>query len=156
MFFGKYKSIVLSEAFEYFMQHQDVFYLIGSAVGPSPYPKMVKYFQKIIGEEARKQIIADLDEKGLLIKSEELVHNVATHERCGHPMEFILKKQWFIKIVEDKQKFLDAINDDLNYPLALGVVYTLVKNEPKSKQVYDLILDFLSSYIEPLQHSAHK
>ena len=43
---------------------------------------------------------------------------------------------------EYKQKFLDAINDDLNYPLALGVVYTLVKNEPKSKQVYDLIMDF--------------
>ena len=65
-------------------------------------------------EEARKQIIADLDEKGLLIKSEELVHNVATHERCGHPMEFILKKQWFIKIVEDKQKFLNA-GDKINW-----------------------------------------
>ena len=43
---------------------------------------------------------------------------------------------------EYKQKFLDAINDDLNYPLALGVVYTLVKNEQKSKQVYDLVMDF--------------
>ena len=37
-------------AFEYLLKHQDVFYLIGSAVGPSPYPEMVKYFQKIIGE----------------------------------------------------------------------------------------------------------
>ena len=44
-------------AFEYLLNHQEVFYLIGSAVGPSPYPEMVKYFQKIIGEEVRKQII---------------------------------------------------------------------------------------------------
>ncbi len=47
----------VDEAFDYFMEHQDSFYLIGSAVGPSPYPEMVKYFQKIIGEEAKKQIL---------------------------------------------------------------------------------------------------
>lgn len=35
----------------------DTFYLLGSAVGPHPYPTMVKFFQKIIGEEAKKQII---------------------------------------------------------------------------------------------------
>ncbi len=44
-------------AFQYLLDHQDVFYLIGSAVGPAPYPEMVKYFQKIIGIEAKKQII---------------------------------------------------------------------------------------------------
>lgn len=37
----------------------DTFYLLGSAVGPHPYPTMVKYFQKIIGEEAKKQILAE-------------------------------------------------------------------------------------------------
>lgn len=45
------------EAFEYLLDHQDAYYLIGSAVGPSPYPEMVKFFQKIIGEETRKQIL---------------------------------------------------------------------------------------------------
>ena len=44
-------------AFEYLTQHLDVFYLIGSAVGPSPYPEMVKYFQSIIGKEAKQQIL---------------------------------------------------------------------------------------------------
>ncbi len=53
-------------AFQYYLKHQDVFYLIGSAVGPSPYPEMVKYFQKIIGEEAKKQI---LEEEGKLPKA---------------------------------------------------------------------------------------
>ena len=34
------------------------FYLIGSAVGPHPYPHIVRDFQSIIGEEAREQILA--------------------------------------------------------------------------------------------------
>lgn len=35
---------------------EDTFYLLGSVVGPHPYPQMVRFFQKIIGEEARQQI----------------------------------------------------------------------------------------------------
>lgn len=42
---------------------EDTFYLLGSAVGPHPYPTIVKYFQKVIGEEAKKQI---LEEEGKL------------------------------------------------------------------------------------------
>lgn len=53
---GTLKEAV-DEALEYFLSNQDAFYLIGSAVGPSPYPEMVKYFQKVIGEEAKSQII---------------------------------------------------------------------------------------------------
>ena len=45
------------EAFEYLVEHPDVFYLIGSAVGPAPYPEMVKHFQKIIGEETKRQML---------------------------------------------------------------------------------------------------
>lgn len=44
-------------AFQYLLDHEEVFYLIGSAVGPSPYPEMVKFFQKVIGEEAKVQIM---------------------------------------------------------------------------------------------------
>ena len=44
-------------AFSYLLENQNVFYLVGSCVGPSPYPEMVKYFQKIIGEEAKEQIL---------------------------------------------------------------------------------------------------
>jgi len=35
------------------------YYLLGSALGPHPYPYMVREFQKIIGEEARAQILAE-------------------------------------------------------------------------------------------------
>ncbi|HZC05223.1 MAG TPA: tryptophan synthase subunit beta [Ktedonobacterales bacterium] len=34
----------------------NTFYIIGSAVGPHPYPQMVRYFQSVIGQEARTQI----------------------------------------------------------------------------------------------------
>jgi len=36
---------------------EDTFYVIGSVVGPHPYPYMVREFQKVIGEEARAQIL---------------------------------------------------------------------------------------------------
>jgi len=37
--------------------YQNTFYMLGSAVGPDPYPVMVRDFQSIIGKEARKQIL---------------------------------------------------------------------------------------------------
>src|SRR5437016_4175783 len=37
---------------------ETTFYLIGSAVGPHPYPRIVRNFQAIIGEETRKQVLA--------------------------------------------------------------------------------------------------
>ena len=42
---------------------EDTFYIIGSAVGPHPYPRMVKEFQRVISQEAKKQI---LDKEGRL------------------------------------------------------------------------------------------
>ena len=36
---------------------EDTFYIIGSAVGPHPYPKMVKEFQSVISREARRQFL---------------------------------------------------------------------------------------------------
>lgn len=36
---------------------EDTFYIIGSAVGPYPYPKMVKEFQSVISKETKKQIL---------------------------------------------------------------------------------------------------
>lgn len=54
---GTLKDAV-DEAFEYMKNNLDVFYLIGSAVGPYPYPEIVKYFQSVIGKEARKQILS--------------------------------------------------------------------------------------------------
>ena len=46
-------------------------------------------------------------------------------------------------IVSDyKNRFIKAINDDLNMPLAMGVVWEVAKNEKKSKKFAELLLDF--------------
>jgi tryptophan synthase beta subunit len=47
----------VDSALEYYVKNPDVFYLLGSVVGPHPYPMMVRDFQKIIGEETKKQIL---------------------------------------------------------------------------------------------------
>lgn len=45
-------------AIEYWLNHADeVFYVLGSAVGPHPYPKMVHAFQSVISVESRQQIL---------------------------------------------------------------------------------------------------
>ena len=45
-------------AFEaYAKEYKDAFYVIGSAVGPHPYPLMVRDFQEIIGREAKEQFL---------------------------------------------------------------------------------------------------
>jgi len=47
-----------NEAIRYWVSNvEDTFYLIGSVVGPHPYPMIVRDFQRIIGDETRKQIL---------------------------------------------------------------------------------------------------
>ncbi|GAA0833271.1 tryptophan synthase subunit beta [Bifidobacterium pullorum subsp. gallinarum] len=47
-----------NEALRYWVSNVvDTFYVLGSAVGPHPYPMMVRNFQRIIGDETRKQIL---------------------------------------------------------------------------------------------------
>ncbi len=49
----------MNEAMRYWVTAvQDTFYVIGSVAGPHPYPAMVRDFQRVIGEEARRQITA--------------------------------------------------------------------------------------------------
>lgn len=47
----------VSEALRAWVASVDSYYLLGSVVGPHPYPTMVRNFQKIIGIEAREQIL---------------------------------------------------------------------------------------------------
>lgn len=48
----------VNEAIDYWANNvEDTFYLLGSAVGPHPYPTIVKDFQSVIGYEAKEQIL---------------------------------------------------------------------------------------------------
>ena len=46
-----------NEAIRHWINNPDTFYLIGSVVGPHPYPAMVAYFQAVISEEIKKQLL---------------------------------------------------------------------------------------------------
>ncbi|GAX89743.1 tryptophan synthase subunit beta [Effusibacillus lacus] len=47
-----------NEAIRHWVEHvEDTFYIIGSVVGPHPYPMMVRDFQRIIGDETRRQFL---------------------------------------------------------------------------------------------------
>ena len=50
--------------------------------------------------EARKAMVADLDAQGLLVKVEDHVHNVGTHDRCKTTVEPMIKQQWLVKMDE--------------------------------------------------------
>lgn len=65
---------------------------------------------------ARKEIVRLLDEKGLLIRSEQITHTVSVHERCGTEVEIIPSRQWYIDVLSKRQELLDAGDKIKWYP----------------------------------------
>lgn len=74
-------------------------------------------------EEARKEILKALNEKGLLRDSKPLLHNVGVHDRCGMPVEFHLSPQWFIRILEHREAFLQRGEELAWYPVFMKARY---------------------------------
>ena len=68
---------------------------------------------------AQKEIIRLLDERGLLIKSEDISHTVGVHERCGTPVEIIPSRQWYIDILSKKDDYLKAAEEINWYPASM-------------------------------------
>ncbi len=66
-------------------------------------PRAGKYAGMPVAE-ARKAIIEDLKNEGLLVEQEEIEQNVGVCWRCHTPIEMINKEQWFIKIRELKDE----------------------------------------------------
>lgn len=54
---GRLKDAVDEALADLVANYQNTFYLLGSAVGPHPFPSMVKHFQAIISEESKRQIL---------------------------------------------------------------------------------------------------
>ena len=61
--------------------------------------------------ECRKQIVAELDGMGLLVRIEDYSHNVGTHDRCHTTVEPMIKKQWFVKMDELIKPAVKAVQD---------------------------------------------
>ncbi|RMD45989.1 valine--tRNA ligase [Candidatus Pacearchaeota archaeon] len=58
-------------------------------------------------KEARKKILEELERKGFVVKSEKIVHDVNTHDKCGTEIEFLPVGQWFIKILDKKKELIE-------------------------------------------------
>jgi valyl-tRNA synthetase len=59
--------------------------------------------------EARKAIVKELQDLGLLIKVENHIHNVGTHDRCNTTVEPLIKPQWFVKMDELIKPAIEAV-----------------------------------------------
>lgn len=59
--------------------------------------------------EARKAIVKELEELGLLVKIEPHSHNVGTHDRCKTTVEPMIKQQWFVKMDEMIKPAVEAV-----------------------------------------------
>ena len=72
---------------------------------------LAEKYEGLDREEAREEIVEDLDSEGKLLDRWEIEHTVQVHERCDEPIEFLVTKQWYIEILDHKDKYLEAGKD---------------------------------------------
>ena len=68
-------------------------------------------YQGLDRYEARKQIVADLEAEGYLVKVEDYSHNVGTCYRCHRDVEPIISAQWFVKMQPLAEEALRVVNE---------------------------------------------
>ena len=66
-------------------------------------------YEGLSREEARKQVVADLNSKDLIHKIEDYVNKVGYSERGHVPIEFYMSEQWFMKMTDLAKPALDAV-----------------------------------------------
>ncbi|MFB6203321.1 MAG: valine--tRNA ligase [Candidatus Nanohaloarchaea archaeon] len=59
-------------------------------------------------KEAREEIVDDLEEEGYLMDRRSITHTVQVHERCGVETEFLVTEQWYVKLLDKKEEYLEA------------------------------------------------
>lgn len=74
-------------------------------------------------QEARGHMIGLLEANGLLRKSEGILHWVSVHERCGKNIEILPSRQWFIRIMDQKERLLKAADSIQWYPPSMKARY---------------------------------
>ncbi|HTK07811.1 MAG TPA: valine--tRNA ligase [Ktedonobacteraceae bacterium] len=58
--------------------------------------------------KARQRILELLAAQGSILYQESIEHNVGIHERCGTPVEYQHTRQWFIRVLNQKERLLEA------------------------------------------------
>ncbi|MEW5870427.1 MAG: valine--tRNA ligase [Chloroflexota bacterium] len=71
-------------------------------------------FAGLAAGEARKQIKQALDEQGLILGRQATAQSVRVHERCDTPVEYVVARQWFVKVLPFKEKLVE-LGERLNW-----------------------------------------
>ena len=128
-------------AFEAWINNiDDTFYVLGSAVGPHPYPSMVKDFQRVISQEARRQIL----EKENRLPDMVIACVGGGSNAIGAFAEFIPDKEVKLVGVEAAGKGIDTDRHAATLTLGtIGVIdgmktYALFNEDGSVKPVYSI------------------
>lgn len=69
-------------------------------------------YQGLDRYEARKQMVKDLEDLGLLVKIKPHAHNVGTHDRCNTVVEPIISKQWYVKMESLAKPAIEVVKNN--------------------------------------------
>ena len=81
------------------------------------------FLQGMYWKKARKVIVAKLVEEGYSKGGKDITHAVNVHERCGTPLEFLVNRQWFIRVLDKKDELIEKGNEINWYPPHFKVRY---------------------------------
>lgn len=65
-------------------------------------------YEGMHSNEAREAIVSDLDDEGYLLDRRAITHTVNVHERCGVGVEFLVTEQWYVKVLDKREEYLQA------------------------------------------------
>jgi len=65
-------------------------------------------YEGLSAERAREAIVEDLDEDGALLDRRPITHVVNVHERCDTEIEFLVTEQWYVKLLDKTEEYLEA------------------------------------------------
>ena len=119
---------------------EDTFYIIGSAVGPHPYPKMVKEFQSVISREARRQFldfINDPEVKLIGVEAAGLGIETGKHASAmaeGKPGVLHGMRSYLLQDDDGNIQLAHSISAGLDYP-GVGPEHAYLRDSGRAQYV---------------------
>ncbi|OPX23933.1 MAG: valine--tRNA ligase [Planctomycetales bacterium 4484_113] len=74
-------------------------------------------------DEGRRAVVEQLREGGFLTRSWSIQHPVNCHERCGTPLEFLITRQWYVRLLDKKEQLVAQGAKCRWFPEHMGVRY---------------------------------
>jgi len=73
--------------------------------------------------EARRTIVRMLADQGLDLASRQIEQSVRVHERCGTPVEYVIARQWFVRVLDRRNELLAAGEQVRWHPAQMAARY---------------------------------